>query len=116
LIQVPCFILQPFCENAIWHGLLHKEGKGHLVIAIHKEGERLMVSIRDDGVGLAEAARRKTKNTEPMGLQLTGARLALFNQDKRTAPQFTIQDVRDSNGHSAGTEAMITINTRSTYD
>jgi sensor histidine kinase YesM len=116
MIQVPCFILQPFCENAIWHGLLHKEGKGQLLITLHVEEGQLIVSIKDDGVGLAEAARRKTKNTEPMGMHLTATRLAIFNRGDKTGPHFSISDIEDDNGQTTGTEAIIRINTRYSYD
>ncbi|HYC27412.1 MAG TPA: histidine kinase [Chitinophagaceae bacterium] len=111
-LQVPVFILQPFCENAIWHGLLHKEGKGHLLIDLHTKDGQLIVSIQDDGIGLAEAAVRKTKNTEPMGLQLTAMRLALFNQSKYAGQHFTLRELKDRQG----TEAIITISTRLSYD
>lgn len=108
MMQVPGFILQPFCENAIWHGLLHKEGKGQLLINIHFENNQLIVSIKDDGIGLAEAARLKTKSTESMGLQLTATRLVLFNQGKKGEVPYTLQNRKDSEG----TEAVIRINTR----
>jgi LytS/YehU family sensor histidine kinase len=81
-VQVPGFILQPFCENAIWHGLLHKEGRGRLDIEMHYDDKQLIVSIKDDGVGLAEAARLRSGSAESMGLQLTATRLSIFNQGK----------------------------------
>jgi LytS/YehU family sensor histidine kinase len=112
MVQVPGFILQPFCENAIWHGLLHKEGKGQLMIDIHFEGKQLIVSIKDDGVGLVEAARLKTKSIESMGLQLSATRLVLFNQGKKGEAQYTLQNRKDSNGLLAGAEAVIRINIR----
>jgi LytS/YehU family sensor histidine kinase len=116
MVQVPGFILQPFCENAIWHGLLHKEGKGQLMIDIQFEGKYLIVSIKDDGVGLAEAARLKTKSTESMGLQLSATRLVLFNQGKKGETHYTLQNRKDNNGQIAGAEAIIRINTRLSYD
>ena len=116
MVQVPGFILQPFCENAIWHGLLHKEGKGQLMIDIHFEDKYLIISIKDDGVGLAEAARLKTKGTESMGLQLSATRLVLFNQGKKGETHYTLQSRKDSNGQVAGAEAIIRINTRLSYD
>jgi tetratricopeptide (TPR) repeat protein len=116
MVQVPGFILQPFCENAIWHGLLHKEGKGQLLIDINFDGKYLIVSIKDDGVGLAEAARLKTKSTESMGLQLSATRLVLFNQGRKGETHYTLQNRKDSNGHIAGAEAIIRINTRLNYD
>lgn len=116
MVQIPGFILQPFCENAIWHGLLHKEGKGQLMIDIQFEGKYLIVSIKDDGVGLAEAARLKTKSTESMGLQLSATRLVLFNQGRKGETHYTLQNRKDSNGQIAGAEAVIRINTRLSYD
>jgi tetratricopeptide (TPR) repeat protein len=116
LVQVPCFILQPFCENAIWHGLLHKDGKGHLLIQMHVENKQLIVSIKDDGVGLAEAARLRTRTTESMGLQLTATRLAIFNQGKNGESHYTLRSIKNSNGLVAGAEAIIRINTRLSYD
>ncbi|WP_375303742.1 sensor histidine kinase [Niastella sp. OAS944] len=108
MVQVPGFILQPFCENAIWHGLLHKDGKGQLLIDIHFENKQLIVSIKDDGIGLAEAARLKTKGSDSMGLKLTATRLWLFNQGKKGEFPYTLQNRKDSEG----TEAVIRINTR----
>jgi hypothetical protein len=76
----------------------------------------LIVSIKDDGVGVAEAARRKTKNSEPMGMHLTAARLAIFNRGDKTGPHFSISDIKDNNDKTTGTEAIIRINTRYNYD
>lgn len=111
-VHVPVFILQPFCENAIWHGLLHKEGKGRLLIDLRTKDGQLIVSVQDDGIGLTEAALRKTKNVKPMGLELTATRLALFNQNRHAGPHFTLRELKDRQG----TEAIITISTRSSYD
>jgi two-component sensor histidine kinase len=96
--------------------LLHKEGKGLLMIDIQFEGKYLIVSIKDDGVGLAEAARLKTKSTESMGLQLSATRLVLFNQGKKGETHYTLQNRKDNNGQIAGAEAIIRINTRLSYD
>src|SRR5262249_51354121 len=46
MVNVPSFILQPFCENAIWHGLLHKEGKGQLNVHFKMEGDVLICTVR----------------------------------------------------------------------
>ena len=52
-IFVPPLILQPFAENAIWHGLMHKMGTGHLDIALSIEGKVLTGIISDNGIGRA---------------------------------------------------------------
>jgi len=110
VISVPCFILQPFCENAIWHGLLHKEGKGRLELQLTKQKNQLIISIKDNGIGMEKAAQLKTKTTESMGQKLTAARLALFNKGKLTGSHFTIHDIKDKNGETAGTEVILKIN------
>jgi sensor histidine kinase YesM len=55
-IQVPPMLLQPFVENAIWHGLMNKEGEGHVWINISQENSTLLCTITDDGIGRKKAA------------------------------------------------------------
>lgn len=110
MITVPCFILQPFCENAIWHGLLHKEGKGRLELQLNRQKDQLIISIKDNGIGMEKAAQLKAKTTESMGQKLTAARLALFNKRKTSGSHFSIHDIKDQNGQTAGTEVILKIN------
>ena len=49
--MVPPLVLQPFVENAIWHGLSRKADTGHLVLAVKQDGGSLLMTIEDDGVG-----------------------------------------------------------------
>ncbi len=44
-------VLQPFIENAIWHGLQHKDSQGHLHIGFTREGQQIHCVIEDDGIG-----------------------------------------------------------------
>ncbi len=50
-IEVPKLILQPIVENAIYHGIREKAGKGHVEIKAYHEGERLILEVKEDGVG-----------------------------------------------------------------
>lgn len=68
---VPAFILQPLIENAVRHGLEPRPGGGSVTIGAWREGERLVVEVRDDGVGLAEGGPVH----EGVGLGNTRARL-----------------------------------------
>lgn len=70
--QVPPFILQPLVENAIRHGIMQRPGPGHITISAQQEVGRLVLTIRDDGVGLAPRARTKGQG---IGLRNTEARL-----------------------------------------
>src|SRR4030095_11286699 len=63
-IFIPPLILQPFAENAIWHGLMHKQGHGHLEIELRDEQKILTCIITDDGIGRSKAAKLKTKSAE----------------------------------------------------
>jgi len=110
MVSVPCFILQPFCENAIWHGLLHKEGKGRLELQLTRKETQLVISIKDNGIGMEKAAKLKTKTVESMGQKLSASRLALFNKGKFSSSYFTIHDIKDKNGITAGTEVVLKIN------
>lgn len=52
---VPPLILQPFVENAIWHGLSKKQGHGHLKVDVRQSDDMLVITIDDDGVGRSSA-------------------------------------------------------------
>jgi tetratricopeptide (TPR) repeat protein len=111
-VLVPPLLLQPFCENAIWHGLMNKEGQGHLNITIRKENEFLNCVITDDGIGRAKAGELNSGSAtkeRSMGLKITTERLSLFNQDKEVNTFYEIDDVLDENGVVAGTKVSIKI-------
>jgi len=118
MVQLPSFILQPFCENAIWHGLLHKEGKGQLDIYFKIENGFLICTIKDNGVGRAKAAtmRPQTAEKQPsLGHALTAQRLSIFNGKANTEP-FIISDVKDGDGNIIGTMVTLHINIKNAYD
>lgn len=78
---VPPLIFQPFCENAIWHGLLHKDGPGVLTIEFSRTRNMLTCVITDDGVGRVTASTIDRPGKEQrMGLNITAERLSQFNQ------------------------------------
>lgn len=110
-LQVPCFILQPFCENAIWHGLLHKEGQGKLEVILEYKNEKLRVIIRDNGIGRKKAAELSKKPHSSMGQQLTESRLTLFNQERDKRTSMKINDLVNIRGEVTGTEVVLFIQT-----
>jgi tetratricopeptide (TPR) repeat protein len=112
MIEVPSFILQPFCENAIWHGLLHKEGKGELIIDLSMKGDAMITTITDNGIGREKAAQiisRAPEKQGSFGLALTTERLALFNNQTKAAGSFLIEDLTDENGEAKGTRVILSI-------
>jgi len=112
VLKVPPLIIQPFAENAIWHGLMHKKEKGHLTIELYLEGEKLCCKITDDGIGRKRAAELKSKNasmTKSMGMRITASRIAMLQQKKQNEVSITINDLVLSDGHPGGTEVLIII-------
>jgi tetratricopeptide (TPR) repeat protein len=112
MVIVPSFILQPFCENAIWHGLLHKEGKGKLIIDLAMDGKVMYCTITDNGIGQAKAAAMKVTSIEKknsFGLKLTADRLAIFNGQRGRSGSFVIEDVLDASGSAGGTRVILKI-------
>src|ERR1043166_2625317 len=111
-IFIPPLLLQPFCENAIWHGLMHKEGQGHLNIELNEDGGMLHCIITDDGVGREKAEEYRSKSAEKeksLGLKITKERLSLLNQGKTGGTFYEIEDILDENGEVAGTKVSLKI-------
>jgi len=118
-VFVPPLLLQPFCENALWHGLMHKDGHGHLTIDLSmsrgtssEENNILQCVIADDGIGRKKAAELKSKSAErekSMGLQITTQRLALLNQNKNLQTFYTIEDIVGENRNVTGTKVILKI-------
>jgi LytS/YehU family sensor histidine kinase len=111
-LEVPPLIIQPYVENAIWHGLMHKEGQGHLSIELHRENGTLLCQITDDGIGRKRAAELKSKSAskgKSLGMQITSHRLALINSlhEKETTVQ--IIDLVDPAGEALGTRVVLKI-------
>jgi LytS/YehU family sensor histidine kinase len=109
-IFIPPLLLQPFAENAIWHGLMHKQGEGHLEILLSLEEKILTCTVTDNGIGRSKAAMMKSKSAEKqksMGLQITKERLALLNQDLSAQTSFNIEDITDNEGSAAGTRVIL---------
>lgn len=106
VIQIPAMIIQPYVENAIWHGLLHKEDNGNLDIKIIKQNKQIVISIKDDGVGRARAAELKSKTAlhqKSYGISLTNNRLKIANEQLGFKGEVTITDLMDDNKNAVGT-------------
>jgi signal transduction histidine kinase len=81
-IRVPSLLLQPLVENAIKHGVAKKPGVGHIDVVAHREGDKLLIEVRDDGAGLSEDAL--TAVQKGIGVSTTRARLQhMFGPDFR---------------------------------
>ncbi|QMW00986.1 tetratricopeptide repeat-containing sensor histidine kinase [Spirosoma foliorum] len=111
-IRVPPLLLQPFAENAIWHGLMHKDGPGNIDIAFRLDESMLYCIITDDGVGRQQAGTLKMKpagSRKSLGMQLTADRLALLSSPNQTDTFFDIEDLVDEQGVAKGTKVLLKI-------
>ncbi len=116
-ILIPSLLLQPFVENAIWHGLLNKEGEKKLDIHFTNIGDtHLRCEITDNGVGRKKAAEIKNKQTsaesfESKALQIIHDRLKLLEQKTGRLATVEITDlyINDGPALAAGTKVVISI-------
>ena len=112
-LQIPPLLLQPFVENAIWHGLMHKEEGGTVTVSVHHpQPNRLRVEVTDNGIGRAKAAEYKSKSAtknKSLGMKLTAERIELINQLYHTHTQVQVDDLIDERGQPAGTRVIIEI-------
>ncbi|MES2648239.1 MAG: histidine kinase [Bacteroidota bacterium] len=111
-LKVPPLIIQPFVENAIWHGLMPKEEQGHLNIELFQMDELLCCRIRDDGVGRPKAGEYKSNSAstyKSMGMKITANRIAMLGYKKQLDDFITINDLRLPDGRPGGTEVLLKI-------
>jgi len=108
-LMVPPLIIQPFVENAIWHGLMHlKERQGSLTITFDKENDMLKCTVEDNGIGRKKSQElREEARHEPMGLSITHERVYLLNEVYHIAISVAVTDKTDEQGNPTGTAVTI---------
>jgi streptogramin lyase len=109
-LRVPPLILQPYVENAIWHGLMHKEERGKLDIEVSEEDDHLYFKITDNGIGREKARALASKSAtkhKSMGLRITAHRIAMLQNAETLESPVTINDLVNADGSAAGTEVVI---------
>jgi ligand-binding sensor domain-containing protein len=112
-VQIPPMIIQPYVENAIWHGLLHrKEPGGKLDIHIWKNNNMLNIEIEDNGIGREEAKRKKSKTAtrqKSYGMEITTQRLEIVNRLYDVHATVAIKDLVNTDGKPEGTVILLNI-------
>jgi len=112
-IRIPPLILQPFVENALWHGLSNKEGNKKITLAIKEKEGWIICEITDNGIGrkkAGETGRPFPEGSLSKAVNITTQRLADFNQTPGTKP-VSFVDLEDNN-EAAGTTVIIRIRAR----
>jgi ligand-binding sensor domain-containing protein len=113
LVAIPSMLIQPYLENSIWHGLLHKVEKGLLLLSFSRSAENsLRVVVEDNGVGRAMAAELKSKQVlkkKSYGMQITENRIAIINRTQNINATCEVTDLFDTAGRASGTRVVLMI-------
>jgi len=109
-VKIPPLILQPFIENAIWHGLSSKKGSKVLIVEVLKKDKYFLeITIIDNGIGRKksnEIKESKMHKKASLGLKLTEERLSNFSSSLSNKHQITLIDLKH-NGEPVGTKVVI---------
>ena len=110
-VKIPSLILQPFLENALWHGLSSKEGEKNIDLQVSRgNGGFIDISITDNGVGRDASEiikKNKVLKRKSVGIEITKERLANFARDYQNTFDVTIIDLFDKQHNSTGTRVVL---------
>src|SRR5436190_1449838 len=115
-VKIPTLLIQPFVENAIWHGLMHKEGQRNLKIEFIDKDEFIHCIIEDNGIGRIRAKEMKLKTGQDIkhtskGIQVSEERLKAI-QCNGVEGSINIIDLSDAEGNASGTRVEIIFPTK----
>ena len=103
-------LIQPYVENAIKHGLLHKQGNKVLILRFLKKENHLLCEIEDNGIGREKSISINEKNNKiykSKAMSLTKERIDLLNSADADKLSLEIQDLKNDNGIPSGTKVTI---------
>jgi LytS/YehU family sensor histidine kinase len=109
-VEIPPLLIQPYVENAIWHGIMQKTEGGNVDVHISQEGNTLSIAVKDDGIGRAASEALKGEillNHKSHGSRINESRIALLNESNNAGASITTTDLYDNAGQPAGT--LVTI-------
>nr|WP_321225464.1 histidine kinase [uncultured Psychroserpens sp.] len=109
--QIPPMLLQPYIENAVWHGLRYKTEKGHLQITVaNRSANEITITIADDGIGRKRSKDLKTENQQKQNSKGMGnikKRVAILNNMYKDKVDVFIDDFTTE--EDAGTKVVVTL-------
>jgi sensor histidine kinase YesM len=109
-VEIPTMIIQPYVENAIWHGLMNKPGQGRLTLDFIRADGYLTCVIEDNGIGRQEATHLAGEgNTvrKGYGMAISRKRMELLQREHAQLPDIRIEDLADASGRPAGTRITL---------
>jgi LytS/YehU family sensor histidine kinase len=110
---VPSMLLQPVVENAIWHGIAHRENEsmGNISINVKQDNDQLLCTIEDNGVGRDRSRQlhdNSVINHRALGMKITEERLRIRNR-KHNGQCIEITDLKDNHNDAVGTRVILYI-------
>jgi ligand-binding sensor domain-containing protein/putative methionine-R-sulfoxide reductase with GAF domain len=114
-ILIPSMLLQPYVENALWHGLMHSPGQRRLSVRFEGVDDDVFRCVIDDnGIGRKRSAELKRQASVQKhvsrGMSISNSRIDLLKKQGEHA-QLTIIDKQDANGNAGGTRVIIELST-----
>jgi sensor histidine kinase YesM len=107
---VPALIIQPFIENAIWHGIVPKDAGGNVSLSVTRNNGKIEIMVEDNGIGREASMQSKAKSNishQSKGVNLTQTRLELDNLMRRRNAELEIEDKIAVVGKANGTRVII---------
>jgi sensor histidine kinase YesM len=115
-VKLPPMLIQPYIENAIWHGLMQKQGVGNVTVSIAQKSNQLEINILDDGIGREKALSLQSKTAtkrKSLGMAISADRLKIINYIYNVNAQVFILDLKDADtGEATGTQVQLLLNVK----
>lgn len=95
-LKIPPMLIQPYIENAVWHGLRYKDSKGWLKVILKKQNGYILATVQDNGIGRSKSVEMKTKHqkqSNSTGIKNITNRLDIINQIYKTKYTVRISDL-----------------------
>jgi ligand-binding sensor domain-containing protein/putative methionine-R-sulfoxide reductase with GAF domain/two-component sensor histidine kinase len=111
--MMPTLMIQPLAENAIWHGLLSKEGEKKLLISFYQKEEVIYCTIEDNGIGINQAEEFKKMHKashQSVGLNNLRNRIKIMNEKYDIGCKLEIRDLSVPDQKRSGTSALLFFN------
>ena len=109
--EIPAMLLHPFVENAVWHGLAHHAGRGHIDVRLTREVDYLVALVQDNGMGRQRAAGQPGNHPgyPSRGSAIMEERIALLNRQTRRPITVVITDLSSADSPPQGTRVVVRI-------
>ncbi len=111
-MALPPLLLQPFVENSIIHGIVPRKMRGLITIDFKLEGEKLVCTVTDDGIGINRSKKLKEASVtvhKSMAMEITRKRLEVIQAVTSRNSQLEIKEITNAAGEPSGTRIILNL-------